>query len=216
MVPQADDAAVSEGEASQAQSARMTPMTDEAEAGSAQRARMMRLFVAVFPPADAIADLTAALSTIDIRVPAAERLHITLAFLGDQPDAGPAIAALDAGMAGEAGGKPLGELAIQGGGRFGSILWAGIAGDIAGLTKLTRLVRRSLRAHRVQPDDKRFRPHLTLARRLSHEAVGVGVGALHDYEGPAWPVREIVLVHSVLGSQPVYHPVKTWPLPRRS
>jgi 2'-5' RNA ligase len=171
---------------------------------------MMRLFVGVFPPGEAVADLTNALSTTDIRLPAADRFHITLAFLGDVPDAAAAISALDGGLTGE--GKPLGELAIQGGGRFGSILWAGIAGDVAGLTKLTRGVRRHLRAHRLKPDDKRFRPHITVARRLSREDIAAGLGVLRDYEGPAWPVREIVLVHSMLGAQPVYHPLKAWPV----
>ncbi len=350
---------------------------------------MMRLFVAVFPPEEAIAHLTTALSTTDIRLPATERLHLTLAFLGDVPDPAPAIAALDDALAfehridsrsaskpapadslatprlggptrvtqstdaagaaqpgdspdvaqpgstsqpdgdqtpaaqaggsggaaqsgepaggqggprsdhgapesgadtlgahtsggdstgaaagrssmpgpgspaqpsgaaesggaaqlasapgpggsgelsdtGQAGGvaaarlggrrarqqaastvdrgKPLGEFVISGGGRFGSILWAGVSGDLTGLAKLTKRVRQNLRAHRLKPDDKQFRPHLTIARRLSREQMAAGLGVLRDYEGPAWQVREIVLVHSVLGARPVYHRLMAWHL----
>ncbi len=109
-------------------------------------------------------------------------------------------------------GKPLGEFVISGGGRFGSILWAGVSGDLTGLAKLTKRVRQNLRAHRLKPDDKQFRPHLTIARRLSREQMAAGLGVLRDYEGPAWQVREIVLVHSVLGARPVYHRLMSWHL----
>lgn len=158
----------------------------------------MRLFVAVFPPDEAIAHLATAVSTLDIR--AIDRWHITLAFLGEVPDAAPAIAALDAAEM-----FPVGQLAIGGGGRFGNILWAGVQGDVAGLGRVTRSVRRAMRAKRIPPDDKKFRAHITIARRVDPALLKAALPVLRAYEGPQWPVSEIVLVHSVLGSQPTYH-----------
>lgn len=158
----------------------------------------MRLFVAVFPPAEAIAHLATAVSTLDTK--ARQRWHLTLAFLGEVPDPAPAMAALD-----ETQLFGLGELAIAGGGRFGSLLWAGVEGDTKGLTRLTRSVRRSMRAKRVPPDDKKFHPHVTIARRLSPHDFDIALPALRGYRGPSWPVTEIVLVRSELGPQPSYH-----------
>lgn len=107
----------------------------------------------------------------------------------------------------------VGELAISGGGRFGALLWAGITGDIDGLTRLTRLVRRSLRAKRVRPDDKRFRPHITVARRVQPEPMSAGLAVLRHYNGPIWTPQELVLVHSEIGPNPAYHRLQAWPLP---
>lgn len=169
----------------------------------------MRLFVAVFPPSEAIAHLKTALSTLDIRLSEPERWHLTLAFLGEVPDASPATAALT-----EAELNPVEALEIRGGGRFGTVLWAGIEGDLAALTRLTRSIRRSLRAKRVPPDDKKFRPHLTLARRTPAGQMAGALAVLRDYEGPSWPAREVVLVRSELGPHPSYHQLSKVEIPR--
>jgi 2'-5' RNA ligase len=169
----------------------------------------MRLFVAVFPPPEALSHLESALSTSDIRLSAPARWHVTLAFLGEVPDATPATAALA-----EAELNPVGALEIRGGGRFGAVLWAGVEGDLAALTRLTRSIRRSLRAKRVPPDDKKFRPHLTLARRTRPDELAKALTLLRDYAGPSWHVREAVLVRSELGAQPSYHPLSKVEIPR--
>ncbi|HEX6683861.1 MAG TPA: RNA 2',3'-cyclic phosphodiesterase [Candidatus Limnocylindrales bacterium] len=169
----------------------------------------MRLFVAVFPPPEAIAHLTDSLYTLDVRLSGPERWHLTLAFLGDVPDPAPATAALAAAEL-----NPVGALEIRGGGKFGNVLWAGVHGDIAALTRLTRSIRRSLRAKRVPPDDKKFRPHLTLARRTTPAQLAEALTLLRDYEGPAWPPREVVLVRSELGPHPSYHRLSKVEIPR--
>jgi RNA 2',3'-cyclic 3'-phosphodiesterase len=170
---------------------------------------VMRLFVAVFPPPEALSHLASAVSTVDMRWSEPSRWHLTLAFLGEVPDADAAAAGLT-----EAQLNPVGDLAIRGGGRFGSILWAGVDGDVEGLAKLTRSIRRSMRAKRVLPDDKRFRPHVTLARRVPAQLLTVALPVLRDYEGPSWHAREVVLVRSELGAHPSYHPVLTVEIPR--
>jgi len=170
----------------------------------------MRLFVAVFPPPEAISHLADAVSTLGIHTGSQKRWHLTLAFMGDVPDPGPAAAGLD-----QAQLFPVGELAFAGGGRFGSLLWAGVRGDVNGLARVTRSVRRSLRAKRVPPDDKKFQPHLTIVRRVPPDGISRALPVLREYQGPAWPVTELVLVHSELGPQPVYHHLQAWPLPTR-
>lgn len=169
----------------------------------------MRLFVAIFPPPEALSHLKTAMSTLDVKFSDAGRWHLTLAFLGEVPDAAPAIAALT-----EAELNPVGALEIKGGGRFGTVLWAGLEGDLAALTRLTRSIRRSLRAKRVPPDDKKFRPHLTLARRTRPEQLAAALTVLRGYEGPSWHVREVVLVRSELGAHPSYHPLSKVEIPR--
>jgi 2'-5' RNA ligase len=72
-------------------------------------------------------------------------------------------------------------------------------------------VRRELRAVRVQSDDKKFRPHLTIAR----SAAGLStedMAKLKAYRGPGFPVREIVLVRSELGPHPEYSRLGAWPV----
>lgn len=169
----------------------------------------MRLFVAVFPPPEAIEHLKNALSTLDMKLSDTARWHLTLAFLGEVPDAGPATAALT-----EAEANPVGPLEIRGGGRFGTVLWAGVEGDLAALTRLTRSIRRSLRAKRVPPDDKKFRPHLTLARRTPDEQMAEALTLLRGYAGPRWHAREAVLVRSELGPHPSYHQLSKVEIPR--
>ncbi|MDI1461973.1 RNA 2',3'-cyclic phosphodiesterase [Catellatospora sp. KI3] len=175
----------------------------------------MRLFVAVFPPPEALTHLSGlvdrlAVSRAHARVSPPERWHLTLAFLGEVPDeaADSATAALNA-VTGTCG-----ELSITGGGKFGhgrsTVLWTGLDGDVDGLVRLGREVRRELRARRLHPDDKRFQPHLTLARpgdRLPASALHGDLELLRNYCGPNWAVRELVLVRSELGPRPSYHPL---------
>lgn len=170
----------------------------------------MRLFVAVFPPEEARSHLSSALQGASARVMPGERWHITLAFLGEISDVAPAVAALDTAQL-----SPVGTLSISGGGRFGSTLWTGVRGDVEGLARLTRSVRRSLRAKRIRPDDKMFRPHVTIARRSSPAAIAELMPVLRAYEGPRWPVTELVLVRSEMGPHPAYHPLMQRPIPDR-
>jgi RNA 2',3'-cyclic 3'-phosphodiesterase len=169
----------------------------------------MRLFIAVFPPPEALSHLGVAMSTLDVKLSDPGRWHLTLAFLGEVPDPAPATAALA-----EAELNPVGALEVRGGGRFGTVLWAGVEGDLAALTRLTRSIRRSLRAKRVPPDDKKFRPHLTLARRATAGQMTEALTVLRGYAGPSWHAREAVLVRSELGANPSYHPLSKVEIPR--
>ena len=171
----------------------------------------MRLFVAVEPPAEALDHLAAFTADLAVvrtgtRVTARPLWHVTLAFLGEVPDerVPAAVAAVDGTVAGQ---EPP-QLRISGGGRFGrgrfTILWAGISGD---LRPLRLALAKQLRKAKLPYDDKRFHPHLTVARpgdRLPREEIDADVAALKTYHGPQWTVDRLRLVRSHLGPKPRY------------
>jgi 2'-5' RNA ligase len=176
----------------------------------------VRLFVGIDPPApaqDHLAQTIAGLAVVaaGARVTARTLWHVTLAFIGEVPDERLPVAvdALDRAVE----GQPPVSLRIAGGGRFGrgqfTILWAGVHGD---LRPLRRAVTAALKAARLPYDDKRFHPHLTLARpgdRVPAEEVQQDVGTLAGYEGPQWTVEQLCLVRSYLGPKPVYETLHT-------
>ncbi len=152
----------------------------------------MRLFVAVFPPPEAVADLSAEVARLrvgraaaagtNVRLADPARAHLTVAFLG-QVDASRLVDVESAlGIAAEAfrtrdlppaerpaGGRTGPAVLRLGGGRsFGrgrfTVLWVDVRGDVEALRVLARLVRSGLRRGRLPYDEKPFTPHLTIAR----------------------------------------------------
>lgn len=97
-----------------------------------------------------------------------ENLHLTLAFIGDYPDAQPVLEALST-----VSFTPF-ELSTDGIGCFGDLWWAGIR-ESAPLAALARRVRRALAGSDIPFDRKRFSPHITLVRKASKGAAGIAV-----------------------------------------
>ncbi|MGH3648213.1 MAG: RNA 2',3'-cyclic phosphodiesterase [Micromonosporaceae bacterium] len=183
-----------------------------------------RLFVAVDPPQYAVDHLAAVVSTLHVaharaRLSATERWHLTVAFLGEIADdrvdaAREAVAAAASGPSAHAH-----ELWIAGGGKFGggagSILWAGIGGEVDRLRQLARAVGRSLRAARFKLERRPYRPHLTIARpgtRLLRTHLSEDIATLATYHGPPWPVTELHLIRSHPGPTPHFVRVASFPL----
>ncbi len=176
----------------------------------------MRLFVAVFPPEDVVADLRRRITPAagrTVRLTPVERWHVTLAFLGEVaperlPDAERALDAVP-----PAG--PL-RLRISGGGSFGrgrsAVLWAGLDGDLAGLRDLHAAVRRALVAGDLPHDERPFTPHLTVAYANSAEVRA----ALRDHAGATWTADEFVLVRSLHNEGGGYRRLRAWPLGDRA
>lgn len=171
----------------------------------------MRLFVAAYPSPEASAALAAALPPLppQWRPPAAEQWHLTLAFLGEvDEDHLPELTERLSRAAGRC--APL-ELAFEGAGAFPSltrarVFWSGLRGDRAALTRLAERVGAAARRSGIEVADRRYRPHLTLARcrePRGDDATRL-VAALTSYAGPAWSVQEILLMRSLLGP-PVRH-----------
>lgn len=94
-------------------------------------------------------------------------LHVTLRFCGEIPQA----AAQPLGdraknLLAERCAAPL-RLTLRETGTFGRpprVLWAGLGGDTAALARLNALIEGACRDAGLPPDDRKFSPHLTLAR----------------------------------------------------
>jgi 2'-5' RNA ligase len=174
----------------------------------------VRAFVAVVPPPASLDLLVRTVSALRDDLPASwvppERLHVTLAFLGEVPDVEPYAGALAEAVRGTA---PFG-LRVRGGGAFPRparprVLWAGVDGDVDALARLARLARRTARAHRIEVERAPYVPHVTVARVRRRDADGTAaLAALDAVEGDPWQVTEVVLMRSHLGPQPRYEPVR--------
>lgn len=89
-------------------------------------------------------------------------------------------------------------LRLSGGGRFGPVVWAGLAGDVPALHDFQAAVRSSLATAGFPSEDRTFRPHLTVSYRFDRQMAA----DLADYAGPSWSIDEFSLVSSVDGE---YH-----------
>lgn len=97
-----------------------------------------------------------------------ENMHLTLAFIGDFPDAEPVLDALES-----VSFAPF-EISPEGVGCFDELWWAGVK-DPAPLAAVARRVRRALAENGIPFDRKRFLPHITLIRNASKEAAGIRI-----------------------------------------
>ena len=130
-----------------------------------------------------------------------EQWHVTLAFLGDVPTAEPLYDGLRRAAAAH---EPF-SLRLAGSGTFGRrATWVGVGGDVVHLHALAKHVQAACRAAGVPLEERRYRPHLTVGR--------VDPRALSSYDGPDWPVRQVELVHSVLGQRVVHTVLEAFPL----
>jgi RNA 2',3'-cyclic 3'-phosphodiesterase len=168
----------------------------------------VRLFAAVDPPADVRASLSAAIGSESADrarwVPPAQ-WHLTLAFYGEVD--GGKVDKLQAGLARAAQRtQPFG-LRLAGAGTFprqaarARVLWIGIDGEVDAMRRLADRCAGAGRRARIAVDDRKFRPHLTLAR-ARRETVDVQdvIERLSSYTSPWWTVTTLRLVHSTLGS----------------
>jgi 2'-5' RNA ligase len=181
----------------------------------------VRTFVAVVPPPPALAPLVAAVERL--RGPGAtwvpeERLHVTLAFLGEVADPLPYGEALAEAVRDV---EPF-VLRVEGGGAFPRparprVLWAGVEGDVDALQRLARIARRAARAAGIDVERTAFVPHVTVARVRDRAYDGTpAVAALGEVRGEPWTVTEVVLMRSVLGPKPSYEPLRRCPVGARS
>lgn len=185
--------------------------------------------MAVLPPPDAVADLTAALAPLhrlpgarDLRWTPPEGWHYTLAFLGDVPDA--LRPDLDERLARAARRHEPCALRTAGGGRFGGrALWAGAEGDLRPLAALAATVRAAARRAGAPADEEHdFSAHLTLARASRNTPVDLRpfAAALTAFRGTWWTADTLSLVASeppasgLPGERPHYTVAGSWPLGR--
>jgi 2'-5' RNA ligase len=168
-----------------------------------------RLFVAVVPTPAAVADLRAAVRRAGLdglRLTPVDQWHVTLAFLPSVPEAllPDVTRALDA----TAARHPSFDLGLGGAGRFGDrVVWVGLHGDTDALHRLATVVRDALVSVGAEPEDRPFRPHLTVARGSNGDRAAVrgAVQRLGEYGGPSWSVSAVRLIRSRPGEDGAQH-----------
>ncbi len=125
----------------------------------------MRLFVAIELSEEIRKSITDAMHALKKQGVAGnfapkQNLHVTLAFIGEVEDAGPVKKALEGISV-----KPF-RLALDQMGTFDDLLYVGVKGN-QGLSGAAKAVREALGAHGVSFDGKKFKPHITVIRRMS-------------------------------------------------
>jgi 2'-5' RNA ligase len=136
--------------------------------------------------------------------------HITLQFLGNcgretadevrrkLADVTPKLASFD--------------LTLTGIGCFGQrekprVLWAGVGGDLDRLNRAQAAVVEAMRGLGFVPEERPFRPHVTLARQYEggrFEEKRMAGRWSEEMASPKWSVTSIVLYRTRMGSQPMY------------
>ena len=171
----------------------------------------MRLFFAVELPAQVRAVLGRLQSpSDDYRWVDPSTMHITLAFLGEQPeDRLPQLEDIGA----KAARSQRGTLRLGQAGQFGTkraprVLWVDIAGDVEHLLELQSRLSDGLRASGFAVEEREFRAHITLARRRESARGGAPAGWPPPVEHTAFALDKLTLMQSRLSPRgATYTPV---------
>lgn len=164
----------------------------------------MRLFIAIDTPEEVKNELQKSANLLRKSCdrgsfPRRENYHITLSFLGEQPEC--RVQDLIAAMDG-CNGKPF-PIAIGGFGSFanagGTVVWRGIE-DCGELRRLHRELAEQLRLRSFEVERWEFKPHLTMARRVILKE-GVRLADLSDRVEPvSFTAAKMTLMRSELTS----------------
>ena len=155
----------------------------------------MRLFFALWPDAPAAAALAQlarelAAASGGKAVPAA-KIHLTLAFLGDVDEQRLALAMqAPSDLACAAFAMQLDEVGSFRGAR---VAWAGCREPGRGLIELQAGLSRRLAERGFAPDERPYKPHVTLARKIGRPVAPAPIAQIQ------WRAREIALVRTELG-----------------
>jgi 2'-5' RNA ligase len=146
-------------------------------------------------------------------------LHLTIRFLGITPSE--RLPAVSAAVAAVAALEPPFVVAIRGAGAFPNVrrpraLWLGIDAGAAELADLSRMMNVELAGAGWPPDDRPFRPHLTLARSDGVRAGAATAAALIAASAAfsvSFTADRLVLFESLTGGGPArYEPLSDHPL----
>ena len=174
----------------------------------------MRLFAAILLPEDIRRELGRLSGGLPgARWPPEENYHLTLRFVGEV-DGGFAEELADA--LSHVGGEGF-ELEVRSLGSFGGArprsVWAGVAGS-APLAALRRRVESALVRAGLPPEERRFTPHITLARTAGARpaAVAAWLEERGAFRLPPFAVDGFSLLSSRLGgAAPVYREEVRYP-----
>lgn len=189
-----------------------------------------RTFVAITPSGEIldavqekVADLKRQLDSREIRWERRDKWHITLRFLGDVPSS--EVPALSSALETACAAHGVFSAKAVGVGAFPSlkrprILWTGIEDQDGALASLQQAVAETSTPFMAKEDEKRFRPHLTIARiKTEHRRilaqVEPAIQPWRNAEFGSWEVDNVELWRSTLetgGSQ--YELLARFPLRR--
>ena len=170
---------------------------------------MYRLFVAIDLP-EQVQDAVAGIAGRELvgarRVPR-EQVHLTLRFIGDADETMfQAIKMALSGVRGSSFSLTLKEVGHFPPGRHPRVLWVGMEESVP-LRELQQVVELALIGAGIPPEERRFSPHITIARLK--ETPPAVVAALEERErlfnaGP-FPVEEFYLYSSLLTRDGAIH-----------
>ena len=170
--------------------------------------KTLRLFFALWPDESIRSALSALAQEIAVetggRSVSPENIHLTLAFLGEQPAR--LVNAIDPRAA---AAVPRFQLALDALGCWAKsgIAWVGASTMPTELVKLEQGIVLALAATGLEGDERPFAAHVTLARRIVRPLRPRRVEPL------VWNVGSFALVSSVAGGNGRdYRVVRTWPL----
>ena len=162
-----------------------------------------RLFIAV-PVDDSVRSNLARVGTAadahGVRWVEQENLHLTLAFVGEVDQRRMAELEDAVYQAAEAESSPL-YLRAQGVGAFpdeeaARVVWAGVDGEVPRLIALRERLVAGLKRAGFEVDQKRFHPHITLARFRWPQPLPARLARLQEYG--EWHASEIQVIESHL------------------
>ena len=175
----------------------------------------MRLFIATSFPAEVLRDLNDRIGRFRTRLPAAswvrpETQHLTLAFLGDQPDT--LVGKLTEPLGAAIGSVPRFEATLQGSGffpnpRHARVGWVGLEPHDH-FSALANAVRDVVTKNGVELDRADFKPHLTVMRirdTWPPASIDLFSKSMRDYRSEAFVVDTVTLYSSELNPKGEIH-----------
>jgi RNA 2',3'-cyclic 3'-phosphodiesterase len=178
---------------------------------------MMRLFIALPLPREIEEELGRIIFILKqkggggrIKWVAPKNIHLTVRFLGDtDEDKLPAIREAIQRIASK---YPVVECAVDSLGAFPDlkrprVFWTGLSGGIEFLNSIAADMEEEMRRLGFPPEDKKFKPHLTLGRVKESYGLDDLAAYIRNYRVAALPFRldKLVLFKSVLTPQgPIY------------
>jgi len=168
---------------------------------------MARLFFALWPGEDTARELEVVARSLaelaEGKPTPREKIHLTLAFLGETDEECGRAASVAASEVRAAGFSF--ELDIVGSFRRSGVAWAGASERVPSLERLQSSLGRRLAAAGFALEDRPFAAHVTLARRIAKRVPRAPMPAVR------WEARAITLVRTEPGSGR-YTILESWPL----
>jgi len=173
-----------------------------------------RLFFALWPEEETLRRLQPVVQRLKRASPArwlpAERLHLTLAFLGAiEAERLPAVLRCGQAVSADPGGLLLDRVEYW---RGPGVICLTSSGEHSGVDELAAELAKRLRDSTFALEKRPFRAHLTLARKCSRAPPEAALS-----EPIRWPLRAFSLVESIATREgSCYRILASWPLSRQA